>query len=143
MHARRLAGLLGLPPAGDSFLLSGLAGSLPGRAPRHGRRRSTPQRSSWGRGTPSAPRTSPHRAAVSTRNSNAGGTASGALMKSRGRVWVTYGGALYVFLFGAILCGLLLWLGSDATGRARGKGLVPGDPPNRKRHPGLLVRRPR
>ena len=44
-------------------------------------------------------------------------------MKSRVRVWVTYGAALYVFLFGAILCGLLLWLGSDATGMAEAKDL--------------------
>ena len=36
-----------------------------------------------------------------------------------GRVGV----ALYVFLFGAILCGLLLWLGSDATGMAEAKDL--------------------
>ena len=35
----------------------------------------------------------------------------------------TYGAALYVFLFGAILCGLLLWLGSDATGMAEAKDL--------------------
>ncbi len=42
---------------------------------------------------------------------------------SRVRVWVTYGAALYVFLFGAILCGLLLWLGSDATGMAEAKDL--------------------
>ena len=46
-----------------------------------------------------------------------------ALMKSQVRVWVTYGAALYVFLFGAILCGLLLWLGSDATGMDEAKDL--------------------
>ena len=64
-------------------------------------------------------------------------------MKSRVRVWVTYGAALYVFLFGAILCGLLLWLGSDATGMAEAKDLFLATLPIRKRHPGLLVRRSR
>ena len=46
-----------------------------------------------------------------------------ALMKSRVRVWITYGAALYVLLFGAILCGLLLWFGSDAAGMAEAKDL--------------------